>query len=40
MKITQLSLFIENRPGALNDVCRTLKENNINISTLSLADTK
>ena len=40
MKIIQLSLFVENRPGALNDVCRTLKENNINISTLSLADTK
>ncbi len=40
MKITQLSLFVENRPGALNDVCRTLKENDINISTLSLADTK
>ena len=40
MKITQLSLFVENRPGALNDVCRTLKEHNINISTLSLADTQ
>ena len=40
MKITQLSLFVENRPGALSDVCRTLKENNINISTLSLADTE
>lgn len=40
MKIIQLSLFVENRPGALNDVCRTLEENNINISTLSLADTK
>ena len=40
MKIIQLSLFVENRPGALSDVCRTLKENNINISTLSLADTQ
>ena len=40
MKIIQLSLFVENRPGALNEVCRILKENNINISTLSLADTK
>jgi hypothetical protein len=40
MKITQLSLFVENRPGALSDVCRTLKENNINLSTLSLADTQ
>ena len=40
MKIVQLSLFIENRPGQLSDVCRTLQENNINISTLSLADTQ
>ena len=39
MKITQLSLFVENRPGALKDICNVLKENNINISTLSLADT-
>ena len=40
MKIVQLSLFVENRPGALKDICNTLKENNINISTLSLADTQ
>ena len=40
MKITQLSLFVENRPGALKDICNTLKENDINISTLSLADTQ
>ena len=40
MKITQLSLFVENRPGALKDICNILKENNINISTLSLADTQ
>ncbi len=40
MKITQLSLFVENRPGALKDICNTLKDNDINISTLSLADTQ
>lgn len=40
MKITQLSLFIENRPGALSEVCKTLQNNDINISTLSLADTQ
>ncbi len=40
MKITQLSLFVENRPGALKDICNTLKNNDINISTLSLADTQ
>jgi hypothetical protein len=40
MKIIQLSLFLENKPGTLNEVCRILKDNNINISTLSLADTE
>jgi len=40
MKINQLSLFIENKPGTLNRVCQTLKENNINICTLALADTQ
>ena len=40
MKIKQLSLFVENRPGALNKVCQALKEHNISIRTLSLADTQ
>ena len=40
MKIIQLSLFLENKPGTLNEVCRILKNNNININTLSLADTE
>ena len=40
MRIKQLSLFIENKPGTLNEVCQVLKENDINISTLSLADTE
>ena len=40
MRLKQLSLFIENKPGMLNKVCRVLKENDINISTLSLADTE
>ena len=40
MKIKQLSLFIENKPGSLNAVCQILKTNNINIRTLSLADTE
>jgi len=40
MRIKQLSLFIENKPGMLNKVCRVLKENDINICTLSLADTE
>lgn len=40
MPIKQLSLFVENQPGSLNKVCQVLKENRINISTLSLADTR
>ena len=40
MKVKQLSLFIENKPGTLNEVCQALKKHNINISTLSLADTE
>ena len=40
MLIRQLSLFIENKPGALNAVCQVLKKNGINIRTLSLADTQ
>jgi hypothetical protein len=40
MKITQLSLFLENQAGALSSVCQVLKNANINIRTLSLADTQ
>lgn len=40
MKIHQISLFLENKPGHLNAICRTLAQNNINIVTLSLADTQ
>jgi hypothetical protein len=40
MKIQQISLFIENKPGHLNAICRTLAEAQINIVTLSLADTQ
>ena len=40
MPIKQLSLFVENQPGSLSKVCQVLKENRINISTLSLADTR
>ncbi len=35
----QLSVFIENRQGRLCEVLGVLKENNINILSLSLADT-
>ncbi len=40
MKINQISLFLENKPGHLNAICRTLSEKGINIVTLSLADTQ
>jgi hypothetical protein len=35
----QLSVFLENREGRLADVLRILADNNINILSLSLADT-
>ena len=38
MVIKQLSVFIENRTGRLEDVLKVLKENGINIVSLSLAD--
>ena len=40
MKIQQLSLFLENKPGHLSAICQTLARANINIVTLSLADTQ
>ncbi len=38
MKITQLSVFLENRPGRLSALCRTLAEAGVNLSTLMLSD--
>lgn len=40
MKLTQLSVFLENKPGRLSEPCRILAEAGINILTLSLADTQ
>ena len=39
MKLKQLSLFLQNEPGALTTPCRLLAVAGINIITLSLADT-
>lgn len=39
MAIRQLSVFLENREGRLEEVLNILKEQNINIISLSLADT-
>jgi hypothetical protein len=40
MKITQLSIFAENKPGHLTAPCRALADAGINIRALSLADTQ
>ena len=40
MKWKQLSVFLENKPGALNEPCRLLAKAGINIETFSLADTR
>ena len=40
MNIHQLSLFLENRPGKLTEATRVLAQANINVLTLSLADTR
>ncbi len=40
MKIRQLSLFLENRPGQLRAPCKALGDAGIDILTMSLADTQ
>jgi hypothetical protein len=40
MKLQQLSVFLENKPGQLKMACDLLAAEKINISALSLADTK
>jgi len=40
MRIPQLSLFVENKPGHLIVPCKLLADAGINIVTLSLADTE
>lgn len=40
MKLKQLSLFVENKPGAVGSALKLLADNGINISTLSLGDAK
>ena len=38
--IKQISIFVENKPGRLKAMTNILKENNIDIRALSIADTK
>ncbi|MDD5491702.1 MAG: ACT domain-containing protein [bacterium] len=40
MKITQISIFLENRKGRLYDVCALLGTNKINIRALNIAETE
>jgi hypothetical protein len=40
MKVDQISVFLENKPGALAEVTRILGDSGVNIRALSLADTK
>ena len=40
MKLKQIAVFLQNQPGHLNGICRALANANINIATLSLADTQ
>ena len=40
MKIHQLSLFLENRPGQMIQPCRVLADAGIGLHTLTLADTQ
>ena len=40
MSLKQLSIFVENKQGALVKITETLANNNINIRALSIADTE
>ena len=39
MKIRQISIFLENRPGRLAALCQTLADAGVNLSTLMLSET-
>ena len=39
MKVEQISVFLENKPGTLEHATRVLRDANINIRTLSVAET-
>lgn len=39
MTVTQISIFVENRPGRLAAVTRVLGEADVDIQALSIADT-
>ena len=40
MSLKQLTIFVENKIGALVDITKTLADNNVNLRALSIADTQ
>ena len=40
MSLKQLTVFVENKQGALVDITATLAQNNVNIRALSISDTE
>ncbi|MCR4843157.1 MAG: acetolactate synthase [Eubacterium sp.] len=40
MSVKQISVFLENRPGTLEEMTESLAKNNLNIRAMSLAETK
>ncbi|MBE6903434.1 MAG: ACT domain-containing protein [Ruminococcaceae bacterium] len=39
MKIQQISIFVENKPGRLAEITRLLADNDVNLRALSISDT-
>ena len=40
MRLKQISVFLENTPGHLEKVCQALADGNINLSTITIAETR
>lgn len=40
MTVNQISVFVENRPGAMNEMVKILQEGNVDLRALSLAETE
>lgn len=40
MTTKQISVFLENKPGELSDFCNVLREHNVDMRALSVADTQ
>lgn len=40
MKIKQISVFLENTPGNLEKACRAIAEADVNLQTITIAETK